>query len=135
MEAMEWKPSYSVGVDELDADHKRLIDIINRVEQAGEDDAPLQWVLHELADYTQGHFRREMVRLEVSDYPDLENHKGEHDAFVEWLRVLETTLGATLTGTPVSQSGIAAAVANYLKLWLADHILVTDMGYREYLGE
>lgn len=34
---MEWQKNFSVGVQVLDADHKQLIDIINRVDAAGKD--------------------------------------------------------------------------------------------------
>ena len=34
MALIEWQDSYSVGVDRLDNDHKRLINIIKRIDEA-----------------------------------------------------------------------------------------------------
>ena len=130
METMEWKSSYSGGVPGIDNDHKRLIDIINRVEAAGGSRESVQGVLQELADYAREHFRREEEALRAADYPDLEKHVGEHGSFVDWLQMLRQTLG----DTPTSQAHIATAVSNYLRTWLSNHILVTDMAYKDYLN-
>jgi hemerythrin-like metal-binding protein len=129
MEPMEWKSSYSVGVPVLDSDHKQLMDIINRIDEAGERRSSLQWVLQELTDYARVHFRREEEQLKSVDYPHLTQQISEHEKFVDWLSTLKETLGAS----PTSQIHSAEAVSNYLKSWLAEHILVSDMAYKEHL--
>ena len=45
MALMEWKDSYSVGVDQMDDHHKRLIEIINKVDEADKAGKSVQWVL------------------------------------------------------------------------------------------
>ncbi len=63
MTLIEWQDSFSVGVEKLDADHKRLFDIINRVDAAEK----------------------------AADYPEIEEHMRQHKAFVEWLATVERT--------------------------------------------
>lgn len=130
MEPMEWKPAYSVGVPALDSDHKQLMDIINRIDQSAETGDSIQWVLQELADYARVHFRREEDQLKSIEYPQLAHQVSEHVHFVDWVN----TLTASFSALPTSPVYTAEAVGNYLKNWLADHILVSDMAYKEYLA-
>ena len=130
MAIIEWSDSYSVGVPALDDDHKRLIDIINRVEEAERKGASVPWVLEDLEDYARGHFRREEERMAAADYPGLAGHRERHQAFVEWL----DTVRKTYAMDPEAQFHLAATVKDYLKNWLINHILATDMEYKEYLA-
>lgn len=130
MAFMEWKESYSVGNPELDGDHKQLIDIINQIAQAEETHKPVQWVFQALDDYVSGHFHREEQRLEAANYPDLDQHKKAHKNFIEWL----DTVRATYSMDPEAKFHLATTVNNYLKDWLANHILKTDMQYKSYMS-
>lgn len=130
MGPLQWKPSYSVGVPILDADHKRLIDIINRIDQAESDGDTVQWALRQLTAYARDHFQREEKMLEAVDYPQLANQINEHKQFVQWLN----TLRESLPGTAPFKATITEAVSNYLKTWLTQHILESDMEYKEYLA-
>lgn len=130
MTMMEWKNTYSVGVPALDADHQRLIDIINRLDPTAADGTPVDWILQELTDYVRFHFRREEFRMADAGYPGLDRHLKEHAAFRDWLE----TLRETVRTSPTPRATIARSVGSYLESWLADHILKTDMDYRDYLA-
>ena len=127
MEPLKWKPSFSVGVAVLDADHMRLIEIINRLD---EDQTNVQWALQQLTEYARDHFQREEKMLAGVDYPDLQKQINEHKQFVQWLN----TLKESVPGTGPFKATITETVGNYLKTWLTDHILVSDMDYKEYLA-
>lgn len=131
MTLLEWNDKYSVGVPALDEDHKRLIDIINRVEKAERTGDSVKWVLQDLADYAHYHFQQEEDRLKTIDYPGLADHMGKHEAFVEWLE----TLSKTYAMAPEAHFHQAETVRDYLKNWLINHILGTDMEYKDYLSE
>ncbi len=126
---MQWKDSYSVGVPVLDDDHKRLIGIINQVNEGREDGDSVSRVLHELAGYARFHFRREEARLKAANYPKLVEHKKEHKAFIEWLESVEQSL----ENNPTSHRNIAVAIRNYLELWLTNHILINNIAYKGFL--
>jgi hemerythrin-like metal-binding protein len=126
MAILEWDPSYSVGVAALDEDHKRLISVINRVTEAESRGEPVQWVLQELDEYAQGHFRREEERLEEVNFPGLEAHRAEHASFVEWLSSLKTTYSLD----PEAHFHLAKTVEDFLRSWLQNHILTVDMQYK-----
>ena len=130
MALIEWQDSYSVGIDEMDADHKRLIDIIKRIDEAEKSGRSVQWVLEELRNYAEYHFRAEEERMIAADYPGIDEQKQEHKAFVEWLASVERTYNLT----PEAHFYIAETVNDYLSDWLTHHILLIDMQYKGRLG-
>ncbi len=130
MAVIEWRDSFSVGVASLDDDHKRLIDIIRRVEEADKAGRSVQWVLEELRNYAEHHFRAEEELMTAVDFPDIDEHKLEHRAFVEWL----TTVERTYNMSPDAHFHIAETVNDYLSKWLKHHILQIDMKYKDRLG-
>ncbi|MCB1830674.1 MAG: bacteriohemerythrin [Chromatiaceae bacterium] len=128
---VEWKESYTVGVDELDDDHKRLIELLNRFQTAykyhtGEEFE--RQALNELVDYTKYHFEREEKMMEEAGYPDLEEHKNIHQMMIAKVRVFQEQY---------RQKGHEAldGVANFLSDWLLDHINGTDKKYGPYLSK
>jgi hemerythrin len=59
---IEWEDIYSVGIEEFDNDHKKLIELINRLHQAMLDKKAkevLGEIINELVDYTIYHFNKE----------------------------------------------------------------------------
>ena len=60
---------YSVGVNKLDDDHERLIDIIYRIDKAEKAGKSVQLVLEELTNHVEYHFRVEEERMKAVDYP------------------------------------------------------------------
>lgn len=130
MTLLEWKESYSVGDSVFDNDHRRLIDLINRVEEADREGLPVDWALDELEEYARYHFGREETRMEALGYPALEAHRKEHAAFIEWLETVKSTYHAA----PEAHAHLAAAVNAYLRDWLDNHILKTDMAYKPHLA-
>ena len=126
MALIEWQDSFSVGVEKLDADHKRLFDIINRVDAAEKAGKSVQWVLEELRNYAEVHFRGEEELMKAADYPEIEEHMRQHKAFVEWLATVERTYNLS----PDAHFYIADSVNEYLRDWLTHHILLVDMQYK-----
>lgn len=127
---VEWTDTLSVGVPEFDADHKHLIDIINRVLRAEREGESVNWALGELADYAGSHFAREERQMAAAGYPDLEAHKKTHRAFTEWLQSLRTVYSAD----PGAEYYLAETMREYLQTWLTDHIMKVDADYKGKIG-
>ncbi len=75
MALMQWSEKMSVGVIELDADHKELIKVINRLGAIAEDQArqnAIRQSLFALLRYAEYHFARE----EPGRSPGGEGHGG-----------------------------------------------------------
>jgi len=127
---VEWTEALSVGVPELDEDHRRLFDVINRVLEAERRGESVQWVIQELTLYANEHFAREERLMAEAGYPGLDAHREAHRAFIEWLTSVKTAHGANAE----TRHYLAGTVREFLQGWLADHIMETDMDYRSYLA-
>ena len=122
----EWSEALSVGIPLLDADHRALIRLINRLHDDPAID-PGQVFDHLLA-YIAFHFAREERILEACGFPGLDLHKNEHDAFRWFVRDLR---GRHIRG----EGAVAGEMADYLKTWLNNHILIQDMAYRPFVRD
>jgi len=109
-----WSESLSIGVQELDTDHYRMVEIINKLYEgmvSGQQIEQLSAVLDELIEYTRYHFRHEESYFERAEYPSAAIHHAEHEVLVE--QILQVRNG--LASRPVDELG--AELMNYLQSW------------------
>lgn len=126
---LEWKDSYSVGIESIDNDHKKLIHLINNLQTAIDFKTDRQFekqTLDEVIDYTKYHFAREEDLMKQNDYQDYDPHKAQHESMIE--KVNEFVLAYEN-----NESGAIESLLAYLKSWLINHINGTDQEYSEYL--
>ncbi|MCX7150442.1 MAG: bacteriohemerythrin [Rhodocyclales bacterium] len=130
LERVVWNDTYSVGVAEMDEQHKKLVGMINRLadyraDQSAESSGAFHEVLSGMFDYTQVHFNAEEDYLHRIGYPQLAAHEKEHAAFVEKMAAFSMA----------ASDGVQdrAGVHHYLKGWLLSHILNRDMQYRHFI--
>jgi|SaaInl7_135m_RNA_FD_contig_21_2275386_length_587_multi_9_in_0_out_0_1 hemerythrin len=125
MSTLEWQDSWSVGNSSLDEDHKRLIGIIQKVEQARTGSLDILEVVSDMEAYTKYHFAREEKLMEEANISDLEEHKKLHQSFVEWISTVRRTFAISQT----ARSVLIDTVDDFLQDWLKTHILTVDMKY------
>ena len=126
---VEWKDDYSVGIDSIDQQHKKLLNLINQLQTAVDYSTGEQFereALDELVDYTKTHFTYEEGLMRDNDYPDFEPHKAQHEKMFEKVREV-------LAEYEQDQDTAMANAAEYLKDWLINHINGTDKEYSSYL--
>lgn len=126
---VEWQDSYSVGIDTIDTDHKKLLGLINQLQAAAHyqtDDEMVEEILNQLVDYTKYHFSREEDMMKDSEYPDFDAHKQQHEEMIA--QVSKFIDEYRVDGTRTIEE-----VAIYLKTWLVNHINGTDQKYAPYL--
>ena len=126
---VEWKDEYSVGIDSIDQQHRRLVNLINQLHTAvtystGEEFE--REALDELVDYTKTHFSYEEGLMEQNGYPDFEPHKAQHKKMIDQVEIVlrEYEENADLA----MQDAL-----NFLRDWLINHINGTDKQYSEFL--
>lgn len=127
MPFITWTPSFSVGHPVLDADHRKLIDILNQIYDAWQTHSSVELgrMFDELLDYTDHHFSREESHLAARDYTDLARHHAAHERLRELVHAFRSRHLAGLTADAMTEE-----MAKFLKSWLMDHILEEDMKYR-----
>lgn len=129
--SVAWSDALSVGVDELDAQHKVLVGLVNEMHNAidqGYGDEVVESILTRLTEYTRIHFAVEESLMRLAGYPDLEAHREEHRALIVQINTLR---GRADTGEPA----ISVELMHFLKDWLTTHIMVSDQAYARYFAE
>jgi hemerythrin len=126
-----WKDEYSVGVQMLDDDHKKLIELVNKFHAAhqyhtGEEFE--QQALTELVEYTKYHFGREEELMQQNGYPDFDAHKAQHEKMISEVEVFMKKY---------NEEGHEALgdVVQYLRDWLINHINGTDKQYTGFFNQ
>lgn len=125
-----WLAEYELGIDSIDRQHRRLVDLINQLfsaMQMGRGRQSLEAVLVELVDYTKAHFSDEEKLFLASPYPGKEAHQEQHREFVATITRFTQDFSA---GTLVMGSETLA----FLKDWLLKHIKGTDRGYVKFVS-
>ncbi len=120
----------SVGVPQLDSDHKAIIGHINRLHESlrsGSGAADLGEIFDKLIDHIESHFAREEQVMEAGGYPGLEDHRAAHDGFAEDIRTARDRWRGD------ANLPLALGLLVYLRVWFDHHVLLLDMNYRPYV--
>ncbi len=128
---IDWNPSFSVGDDSLDADHRVLLDILNRLYeawQARREALVIGQLFDELEDYTATHFSREEALMMSHGYDQLDKHMVAHRKLRDRVAAFRK---AHLAGGEIAE--LTGDATEFLSTWLTDHILGTDMLYKPAL--
>ncbi len=126
---VEWKDEYSVGIDSIDQQHKKLLSLINQLQTAVDYSTGKEFereALDELVDYTKTHFTYEEGLMEDNDYPDFVPHKAQHEEMIK-------KVGEVLAEYEQKPDTAMKNAADYLKAWLINHINGTDKQYSSFL--
>lgn len=129
MALFEWETVYSVGVDRIDEQHKKLFSIANRFQEAyerGEGRRALGAIFNELIDYTAVHFEDEERLMRDRNYPDYPRHKENHEKLVKLVLAYKERFEK-------DETGIENQVMGFIKNWLNGHILGMDRNYKSYV--
>ena len=128
---IKWKAEYSVGVESLDLDHQKLITLLNQFNTAYDYDMGEAFEhesLRDLIAYTEYHFSREEKMMADSNYPDLDEHKKQHQLMIDKIRQIEKKYQQV--GHDAFQE-----VSEFLSGWLINHINGTDKQYTQHLNK
>ena len=130
MALINWDNSFSVKVAEIDAQHQKLVKLVNALNDAmkqGKGKDAISIVLNELINYTATHFKTEEKYFDQFDYPHKDLHKIEHSNFVKKVLSFQNDFQS-------GRLGLSIDVLNFLVNWLKNHILVEDMKYSSFFN-
>ncbi|MCX7066579.1 MAG: bacteriohemerythrin [Methylococcales bacterium] len=128
---VEWSDELSVGIEEIDEQHKVLVNLVNRlfdetvVHQAGTS-AVMEEILHELIEYTVIHFAVEESLFRIFHYPATETHTRHHDELKAQVLDIQKKVKQ-------GEASLNTELLMFLKRWLTNHILQEDKLYAPFL--
>jgi len=131
MLGIDWRETMSVGVEEIDKQHKQLVDTIQTLNQAiiaHEVENNLVVIFERLFDYMNNHFATEEMYFDKFHYLEAEEHKAAHDFFKE--RVIEMHEKINKDIHELSLELVA-----FLEFWLVGHVMVMDKKYVDCFHE
>lgn len=131
MNEIKWNNELSVGVKDIDDQHKELISIANSLIHAVETKAgrtTVEKVIKRLRAYTVAHFAAEEKLMEEAGFPKLGAHQAEHQKLKTDVQQFQRELYVGKGPTP-------GKVLAFIKVWLLDHILKYDRGFARFLKE
>jgi hemerythrin len=127
---LEWTTALSLGIEEIDVQHRELFRRVGQVRDAafsgdvGEVDRTLAF----LGTYVEFHFGAEERYMAAQRYPGLERHREEHAWLLEAFRELEAD---HRRDGPTTEA--IARVERFLSDWVRTHIGVTDLAMARFV--
>lgn len=131
MKDIVWGQILSVGVDEIDEDHRKLVgifNILNHAVQDGESPDYLAATLEELINCTVWHFSHEERLMLKHRYPALAEHRAEHRELIDSALELQKELLQ-------ADKAVADEHIVFLERWLTEHILTADQRLGSFLSQ
>lgn len=130
MPYIEWSDDLKLGAADIDGQHKYLVEILNKAYDAAleSNQSEMQSVLDSLTPYVIIHFQSEERLMEQSQYPQMAQHKAEHEK-------LKSQVNRHRTDLMFREPGSNAQIVEFLIDWLRHHILSTDRALVQYLSE
>ena len=131
MDKVEWGEQFTVGIEEIDRQHKTLIDKFNGfIDTYRENPQKVMDMMETLVNYIVLHFDTEEKYMEKYDYPDKEDHMKEHREFTKIVNKLADDFMVMGPSPELEER-----VENIVGLWIQDHILQVDKKLGAYLKE
>ena len=130
MPIMNWNDNLSVGIDAMDTQHKKLVNLTNQLFDAmkqGKGKEVLEGVLSELVSYTQEHFSAEERLMQEHSYPALAGQKAQHQELLAQVSEFSNKLKA-------GELGISIDLCDFLQKWLKVHICKEDKQYGQHIN-
>ncbi len=125
MSFLTWSSKYSVEVDEMDRQHRVLINLLNDLHEAmlhGKAQGMTGPLLQKLVDYTRKHFASEEAMLAAAGYAGLAMHRIKHK---ELIKQVEEYVARHKDG----DRAVNVQLMSFLRDWLVTHIQQTDREY------
>ena len=124
---MEWKDEYSIGILEIDNQHKHMLHSFSVIETSIKLDqgwSKIHYAIVELTQLARMHFSFEEAMMRMYGYPGAEGHQKEHQHFFEIIDGIERLALKKLANVEMVKS---------LKDWLTMHMIGSDRGYAEHI--
>ena len=128
MALITWTSAISVKIEEIDLQHKKLIEVLNKLHDSmkvGKSDDVMHSTLIELAEYSMHHFDTEEMYFAKFNYPDADSHIREHKEFIAKVENF-------LKQYDAQKAFITIDLMHFIANWVVNHVKGTDQKYSEF---
>lgn len=128
-----WREDWYLGIDEIDQQHLRLVELLNQIadfletegSESGDETASMQLIM-QLQEETRQHFRDEEAFMRHHDYPEHASHHREH-------ALLQAELRDFIREVEEGKRELDVDTLISLKHWLINHVIESDLAIARYL--
>jgi hemerythrin len=126
--AILWSNSYSVGVQEIDEQHKLLIEILNELiafvyNSPGNENLDIRATIDKIVKYKTVHFETEEKYFKQFNFEGADEHIQKHREFNEKVSELLQEFQKNGKKSELSE------LVDFMENWFTDHLLHMDQKY------
>ncbi|MCW8914665.1 MAG: hemerythrin family protein [Magnetovibrio sp.] len=128
-----WQPAYCIDKGIIDNDHQYLFKLINTFNAKVpiyQNPAQMVPLLTQLTKYMDLHFKREINLQKAAGFPDINEHKLQHDELIKKYNSLISKAKKANSNNVVD---VASEIGMFLQDWLLSHVLEHDIALRPYV--
>lgn len=125
-----WEKQLMTGVQEIDVEHRTLIETVDALQdamQSGKGKEEVLGTLNFLQNYVKIHFKHEEALQVEYDYPFVAAHKVQHEYFVDQVNNLSKLIENNTSTTN------AMKVTYFCMEWLKEHIGIEDRKLADHI--
>jgi hemerythrin len=126
MERLIWKDEYSVGINAIDRQHRKIFESLLALENAIEKKEPwhsISDLISQLTENLKLHWVTEEALLEIIHYPYIEKHNLSHAKLNNALTEFENRLR---NHQPMD------GIVRFFETWFIEHVLAGDLHYIDF---
>ena len=128
MEPLKWSDKLSVGIDEIDLQHKKWLAIVNELFDGVKNQKGNRFIgdiINRLFDYAKIHFALEEKYMTAFSYEGLAEHRKEHELLIKRL----TEINGKFDPNIQDNSRVTYELIDVINEWLQHHLMYIDMKY------
>ncbi len=131
MDKFDWLESFELGIAEVDEDHRGMLAIMKKIEQAADNEAYdlCNELLDELLDFTVMHFKREEEMLTEVGYPNVDIHKKYHTELLARAKSVKSVC------QDIKSKNNLKECCYEMFSFLVDDVVNGDLKFKSYLEE
>ena len=135
LSGFEWNNKYSVDIDSINGQHKKLFEIGNKLsklvfsKESFDYNKELVSIIQELNDYIELHFKYEEDYMRKHGYIYLESHMIMHNKFIEKVQK------AYSIAINNKEQDYFIYLFDMVSAWITNHILTEDMKFGQFLAK
>lgn len=132
MPEIEWRKEFETGVLSIDHEHRRMVERLNRLFKAVQENAGVETIIEELAEvyaWISAHFALEEEIMRAHKYDQYPEHKEDHESLLDDLRdIMDDCQEGTF-------SSLDDALQQRVHDWFVEHFKTKDARLHKHLGD